>query len=233
MLYSRKMLAYAGPLLGILFIAWSTTNNTTGAEDWNFFNKVYVGVLIVLGFYQAANTLSEHKTADGRQSSLTVPASDTEKFISAWLYSGPIFLIVYTIAFFILSWIVTGTVGIFGIGGIPAFNPVEGNVLPHIKFFFLVAQPVGLLAAIAFDRYPAAKIVGSLLAVALGLGAIAALTVRIVYREAFEGIFTPVGNVQMNDTQLALNSDSPLVLLLLLGLTLLAATYFKFQEKSV
>lgn len=209
-------------------------NDTSGGgTDKNFFNAVYIVVLLALGFYQAANTLSEHKTADGRQSSLTVPASDTEKFIASWVYSGPLFLIIYTLAFFILSWVMTGIVGIFGIGGFPAFNPFEGEVFKNIRFFFLVAQPLGLLAAIAFDRYPAAKIFGSLMVVALGLAALAALTIRIVYREAFEGVFTPVGNINMGEPQFAMNSDSPLVLLLVFGLTMLAATYFKFQEKSV
>ena len=231
MLKGRTMLAYLGPLLGILFIAWSTSHDSN--SNPNYFNTVYVILLIVFGFYQATTTMSEHKTADGRQSSLTVPASDTEKFMSAWMYSGPLFFILYTLAFFVLTWVVTGILGMFGVGGVVAFDPTNESVLKNIKFFFLVAQPLGLLAAIAFDRFAAGKMIGSIMAIAFGLAALAAVTVRIVYRDAFEGFFTPVGNVNIGDPQMAVTSESPLILLLVLGTTLLAATYFKFQEKSV
>jgi len=67
------------------------------------------------------------------------------------------------------------------------------------------------------------------------LAAISVLTVRIVYRHAFTGFFTPTGmdNINIGNPNMALSSDSPLWLLLAFGLTILAATYFKFQEKSV
>ncbi len=231
LLNGRKWFAYLGPLLAILFIAWSSSHDDN--SNPNYFNTVFSILLIVFGFFQASTALSENKTADGRQSSLTVPASDTEKFLSAWLYSGPIFLVLFTLAFFVLTWVVTGILGLFGIGGVVAFDPTHESVLSMMKFFFLIAQPLGLLAAIAFDRYAAGKMIGSIMAIAFGLSALAAITVRIVYRDAFEGFFTPVSNINMGEPQMAVTSESPLILLLVLGTALLAATYFKFQEKSV
>ncbi len=234
MLYGQKLWAYPGPLLGIMFIVWSMSDKSyTEGSASNFLNSLYIVVLIVLGFYMSAHVLSEHKTADGRQSSLTVPASDAEKFIASWFYSGPLFMLVYTVAFFFLSWVMTGILGIFGIGGFPAFNPFEEVVFKNITFFFLVIQPAGLLAAIAFDRAVIPKAFGTLLAVALSLGALGILTFRIVYRDAFEGFFTQVGKLNVDGANFSVNTDSPFVLLLVLGLMLLAATYFKFQEKSV
>ena len=234
LLYGRKFLAYPGPLLGLMFIVWAMSDkSSSGGVESNFLNTLYIIVMMIIGFYQAAHMLSEHKTADGRQSSLTVPASDGEKFVSSWLYSGPVFLIAYTVVFFLLSWIMTGILGIFGFGGFPAFNPFEEGVLKNIKMFFLVIQPAGLLAAIAFDRAVIPKAFGSLLAVVLGLGALGIFTFRIVYREAFEGFFTQVGKIQADGDMLSVTTDSPFILLFVLGLLLLVATYFKFQEKSV
>jgi len=233
LLRGRSWLVYLGPLLAILFLAWSTSHDSN--SNPSYFNSVYTILLVVAGFFQATITLSENKTADGRQSSLTLPASDTEKFIGAWLYSGPIFLVLFTIAFLILTWVVTGVLGIFGIGEVVPFDLSQGEIWKAIKTFFFIAQPLGLLAAIAFNRFAAGKLFGYVMGIVGILAALTVLTVRIVYRHAFTGFFTPNGvdNINIGNPEMALSSDSPLLLLLAFGLTILAATYFKFQEKSV
>jgi len=233
LLRGRNWLIYLGPLLAILFIAWSTSHDSN--SNPSYFNSVYAFLLIAAGFFQATTTLAENKTADGRQSSLTLPASDTEKFIAAWLYSGPIFLLLYTAAFLVLTWVVIGILGLFGIGGVVPFDLTQASVWQMIKTFFLVAQPMGLLAAIAFNRLAAGKMFGYVMGVVGILAAITVLTVRIVYRHAFTGFFTPNGvdNINIGNPNIAMSSDSPIWLLIAFGLTILAATYFKFQEKSV
>jgi hypothetical protein len=234
LIHGRSLLGYLGPTFILLFFVWMGTQDEADVNGTiSFFNNVFSALLLLLGFYFSSTILKEHRSDDGLQASLTLPASDTEKFASAWLISGPLFLGMYTLAYYLVSLVFIGLSAAFNLASIEGFNALAPEVLNSVKFYLLFVQPVALLGAIIFNRYAGVKTIGVLIGVAFLLAGLALLTFRIVYRNYFDGLFTVSGNIQFDGPPLHLNPDSPFTVLIPIAVILLAATYFKFQEKSV
>ncbi len=236
MLHGRSLLSYFGPTLALLLGAALLSGNfaAEGGEP-SFFIKIYNLALIVAGFIWAASSLPENKTPDGRQSFLTLPASDAEKWLGTYLYSGPAFFVVYTLGYLILT-LVTGLVlAVFQLGVPPAFNPFSAEMGEGIATYFLIVQPIGMLGAIVFDKSASAKTVGAALLVQAALAFIGLLVFRIVFHEYFSGFFTvDADSFNFEGDGININlEDYGWWAGAALGLYLLTVAYFRFQEKEV
>ncbi len=236
LLHGRRILMYFGPVLAILFIsAVSGGDEVEAGEVRNLFASIYGPILIIAGFIWAASSLPENATPDGRQSFLTLPASDSEKWLGVYLFSGPAFYLVFTIGYFLLSTVVSLIVGSTGMQAPALFNPFGSQIDPVLTYF-LVVQPIGFLAAIIFNKTAAAKTIGVLIAASFALGLIGVLIFRIVFHEYFTGVFTLDGNsldFQGENPFASSLTDYGWWIAALTGVYLLTVAYFRFHEKEV
>ena len=223
------------PMLALLATAFLGGGNE-GADGQSFFPVWYGFLLLLGGYFVACKVLREHATADGRQSSLTLPASDTEKWLAAYLWSGPMTLAAVTVVFWLASLLVNGLVAAAGLTPYPPFDVFSESTWWVASAYLLLVHPIALLGAIAFDTKVAAKTGAVFTAVAAALGLLAVLTFRIVFAEYFEGFFTPGGNIEFaGESPFAIDPVWGLGRLpeVVFALLLLSAAYFRFHEKEV
>ena len=236
LLYGRKTFVWLAPALLVLLVTMFPSAKSGDAGDGNFFAAWYGFLLLLGGFFATCNVLRENKTADGRQSFLTLPASDTEKFAANYLWSGPIFFVGVTVAFWLASLVANALVGSMGYPGYEPFDLFSTSTWWVVSAYFLLVHPLAFLGAIAFDTAVAPKTGGVLLATLVALGLIASLTFRIVFAEAFDGFANMTQPVEFaGENPFAVDpvwgfGHVPEALFALL---LLTAAYFRFHEKEV
>ena len=229
LLHSPKLLAYFGPMLGILFL---NTLASGGDQEGIPVFTVWFGVFLLAGgFIFTTGSLPELSSPDGRQEYLTIPASNTEKWLSTWIYSGPMFLLVFSLTYCLLTLIVQAILGFFNLGNAVRFDLFTQSTWEIVKGYLLIVHPIAMLGAITFNRYAFAKTAGSIMVILLGFAALVTLTIRIVYHDKFRGFFTPIGDINANP--MFNYETTPWWMLGITLVVLLAASYFKFQEKEV
>ena len=236
LLDSRGSLAILGPAFLVYVFAAVTTANDLEQGSGAPFALIWYGIFLLgIGYFASSNVISELSTAEGRQAYLTLPASDTEKWLSAWLFSGPIFLIVFTLLYGLVTVLVNALLGIWAAPKL-AFDPFGDGALHLMQIYLLGINPVALLGGIVFNRFAFAKTAGIAAAVSVAFGLLTMLTVRIIYNDHFTGFFTPVGdgpNVHVDNPFEASGIGSAWVTIAVATTLLLAASYFKVQEKEV
>ena len=237
LLYGRKTFIWLAPALLVLVgTAYLNAGSDAGGGNDTPFFAVWFGFLILLGgYFVTCSVLQEHRTADGRQSSLTLPASDSEKWLASYLWSGPIFFLAVTAAFYLVSVLVNALIGALGYAPFASFDLFSASAWWTVSAYFLLVHPIAFLGAITFDTAVAPKTGGVLFAALFALGLIAALTFRVVFAEFFEGFFSASkvefagGNPFAVDPVWGFGHvPEPLFALLLL-----TAAYFRFHEKEV
>ena len=242
LLQRQALLRGRGNLVGLglpllVLIATAFFNSSDGPGEGSPFFAVWYGFFLLLGGYFAVcKVLKEHATADGRQSSLTLPASDTEKWLAAYLWSGPITLVAVTVIFWLATLLANGLVTAAGYPPHTPFNPFAESTWWVVSAYLLLIQPVAFLGAIAFDTKVAAKTAAAISIVVVALGLIASLTFRIVFHEAFDGFASMTRPVEFADgNPFAVDPVWGLghVPEVLFALLLLTAAYFRFHEKEV
>lgn len=232
MLHGGAFLLSVGVAALLLLLAAFIHGGGDTGGDGPFFLVTYGLAIIVGGFLYAGGALSEFRTADGRQSFLTLPASDTEKWLSVWLLTGPAFVCVVTLAFWLWSLLINV---LFAASAWPGFIPFDVFAEPTgeiVLAYLLLVHPLALLGAVWFDRRPRMGVIGVVTAALFGCALVAAITFRIVYREYFTGLFSVEGPLHSEGPQtITAGLDDLGTAIACLGL--LAASYFKFQEKQV
>ena len=235
LLHGKSVLPYFGIALGVLYLN-ASTHGEDSYENNSFFQIWYAVFILLGGFIYAASCLPENKTAEGRQTWLTLPASDSEKWLASYVYTGPLFFLVGTIIYWLLSLILRATAGIFHINP-GTFNPFTTWVTEWeiVASYFLLVQPLGLLAAIVFNKGAWIQMPGVIIAYIAAIAGLVALTFRLVFYDMFTGFWTPIDgvNLQLREPDILDKDEHQLLLTVVFGLFLLTVSYFRFQEKEV
>lgn len=116
-----------------------------------FHEYAFLVVLVVGVSWFGAGIWSDLNTSQSRQGFLTIPASLTEKYLSKFLISGPIFIVVIAIAYQLFSWVCNAAAGILGM----EYDAFELFTLQNGTFilFTLVLHPANMLVGIWFNRF--------------------------------------------------------------------------------
>lgn len=235
LLHGRSLLAYLGPTLAVLFI--NALSHGESYEEYKFFEVFYIIFLLVGGFIFATSCLPENKSPDGRQAFLTLPASDGEKWVASYLYAGPFFFVAGTLGYWLLTLIVQAVLAIFSAEVPSGFNPIAAFAQDDtFVVYWLGVVPLGLLAAILFNRGAWIKMIGVVFAIALAIAAFAALTFRIVFYKFFTGFWYMPDNAGLRldgPSEIFDPEDHAFLTTAVLGLFFLAVSYFRFHEKEV
>lgn len=226
----------AGGMLVVLgFIAYLSH----GAPSLNVQGVLFTLFLPAAGSFFASTVFAQF--SDKRQASgaLLLPASHLEKYLVAWLYSLPIFLLVFVPLFYLVDAIVVH------LGAAPGQAPELLNVLNDhaqlrsILWFLAMLHAVGLWGAIFFEKMHFVKMAFALFVL---MGIVSAFNFRVLKSLLGTDVrFTPPFTVAdfmeagtpytlpLPDAQAAWLGFVPLALAGLLWL----AAYFRLTEKQL
>ena len=226
----QQILIAAG--LFVLGLLLSVGDDDPG--DGQYYVVYYVLLTLTGGFVFTVRSLSQLATDEGRQTFLTLPASDTEKWLATYLYTGPLFFIVFSVVYWLVTVVTSLLLGAIGWAAPAPFDLFTANTLEHGAVYLATVHPTALFGAIAFNRRPQLKTIGLVVAAVFATVAVTALAVRTVFHDHFTGFFTqvdPGANLNVNVDPI----EQPYwwVVLAVLALLMLAASYFRFHEKEV
>ena len=231
LLRSGRLLGTWGPVALGFLLACALADGDEPGTDAPFFTVWYGLILLIVGSFRTARSLPWMREADGRQTYLTLPASDAEKWLTTWIATGPVLLVGLSLAYWLSTALANLLIGAVGWPTYLPFEPFSGAVGWIALTYLALVQPAFLLGAIAFNRHAHAKTIGIAFAALFGVVLVALTTVRIVFADQFDGFFSPRGNINAGP------ESPPEALAWALGalttVALLAASYFKFEEKQV
>ena len=194
------------------------------------------GVLCILfllgaGSFFASSVVGQFGAGRRAALALTLPASQVEKYLVAWLFSLPIFLVVFVATFYTADWLIVHV----GSQPQPLLNVFSEKALP-VLLIYLVVHGVALWGSIFYQRLQFVKtaFVGLLVAVVVGFANYRSL--KLLLGEEL-GSAIPLGDVHLqNGTLLNLpeTQDHWLVVVpLALAALLWAAAYARLTEKQI
>ena len=197
---------------------------------------LYFFGLMGSGFFFASAAFRQYGAGSQAATALTLPASQLEKYLVAWLYSLPVFVVVFTAAFFAADWLIIQLSALSGPVG-QLVNPMEGGEgLRYMLLLYLLVHSVALWGSIYFSKLQLVKTACAGLAalVVLFVGNYAAMNVMISTEVKFSN---PFGGVVLPESRpIILPADQtwwlPLLLLALAAL-LWVASYFRLTEKQL
>lgn len=232
LLYAQRALTLWGPVAIVIALTAFVAEGDDAGSDASFFTVWYGAALLAVGYLATGRALPEFSEADGRQSYLTLPASDAEKWLATYLTTGPILVVSLTTGFWLLSTLLSVLTGYLGVATYEPFDPLGEATGKVVLVYLILVHPIALLGAAAFNRHAWGKTLAVGFASLLALASVAALAFRIAYRDYFDGWISRAAHLEgpVEGTLTAGFEDAAGVAF---GLALLAASYFKFQEKHV
>jgi hypothetical protein len=170
----------------------------------------------------------------GRQAALalTLPASQLEKFLLAWLISLPLFLVVFVADFYLADWLVMHLVS----PKVSSLMPLlDGHEVPGLRFF-LALHGLALFGSIFFPRLAFVKTAFLTLGVAVLVGVVN-FQVLNSWLGGNLGMAIPFGAASVQGAGPLLLSEAQerwlVALPLALAVLLWAAAYARLTEKQL
>jgi hypothetical protein len=193
---------------------------------------LFIMFLLGAGSFFTSTVLAQFGVGSRAALALTIPTSQLEKFLVAWVFSLPVFLVVFVASFYLADWLV---LSVFRENE-PLVNIFAKSGTAYVLAIFLVLHGVALWGSIAFKGLQFIKTAFLFFALALGVGILNFQWLRAMFGNTVQ-MALPLGTVHMhNSPALSLTeSQEHLILLpLLLLIPLLwVASYARLTEKQL
>lgn len=198
----------------------------------------FVILMLISGSLFTSTVFTDYGIKNRAISVIILPASSFEKFLVGWLYSYPIFMLVYTGVFFLLLY-VFGHLGHWPGAHFHYMSLSQPNMYMAL-IIYSVLHSVSLFGAIFFNKLHFIK-TGFLFFIGYGV----LLVANTIYLKAITGLnlaklAMPFGflNFDINGKYYSINpkSDSNVIILAVLltaSALIWVAAYFRLKEKQV
>lgn len=217
--------------IGILFLlllfnmVWDKELSTSE------FSGVFGLIYFILGVVLTFSIFKEIHGQNSNQLYLTLPISPTERLTSIWLTT----VVIYTIAFTILGFVIGELAILFGSLLFGAdYTPLApfSESYWHIVKAFVFVQPLFMLGAIAFKKNRIGKTILCFVLVILFF-AIVNMVIYTLLNYDYQ-VFgnEPLGTVAMEKAKNEFSLTGKWLLMIIVGPTMILATYFKLVEKE-
>jgi len=224
----RVYLMSIGVLAGVLVLCGAFLLIVTPeALDPGFQTASYLILLFIAGGIFTSTVFTEYGEKNRAVPALTLPATAFEKFLVGWLYSYPIFLVVYTCIFYL------ALLGLRSLRHMPAGRhiivfSIGQPEMPVSWVMFTVIQSLALFGAIFFRKLQFIK---------TGFAFFITLAVLVLCNSLFLKIITGV-TFYIGDKNYSIGTGSEESVLILVLLTVVAAliwvaAYYRLKEKQV
>src|SRR5579872_553873 len=179
----RTYLMAVGILFGFLVLSGAFLLFLVGeTADAAFQIASYVIILFIAGGLFTSSIFSDYGNNNRAIPALTLPATSFEKFLVGWMWSFPIFLVIYTAVFYLAVW------------GLNSLQPPANG---HPPVFFRLWQPQMVVPLVFFIEVHALALFGaiffkSLQFIRTGFSFFLALALTFVLNTIFLKILTGV-----------------------------------------
>ena len=212
------------------------------AEDHDFedFHGIWYPIVLLGGGYLFTSaSFSELNKASSRMGYLSLPASTFEKFLSKFLITNLGFILFTTLAYGLFALISNSiSQSYFGFT-FQEFNPFR-EYYPIILIVYITTHSIFLLGAITYNRFAIFKTFLSIVAIYFILAAIIYFGVRIIFHDAFDGMFSVRNNILYHPSdqlkefvEHSLPKIAQFISYFIIVPLILAAGYFKLKEREV
>jgi len=171
-----------------LFIAVVNRNDTVDDFELSPTIITYGLFLLIGGLIYSSRAFREFAKVPSRAEYLSLPASSLEKVLVKWLYTGPIFLVAFTLLFWILASLFMPFIS--DLRGYEFSSPLFVTIpFWNLVGIYSVVQTIFIFGSITFNKVPAVLTVISIMLIALIALLICAIFFRMVWAEYFEGLY--------------------------------------------
>jgi len=155
----------AGVLLGGMLAVMGFLAYVGGGLSQDQQEILFALFLLAAGTFFATTVLAEFGAGSRAALALMLPASQFEKYLVAWVFSLPLFLLLFVVDFYLVDWLV------ISLSSAPdtVTSVFTAEILSSLAGIFLVVHGVALLGSISFRRQQFIKTSFLLFAVVVGL----------------------------------------------------------------
>jgi hypothetical protein len=205
--------------------------------DRGFQSAVFVGFMLLAGTIFTSTVFADFGDKKKAVTTLTLPASQFEKYLVAWLYSYLLFVMVYSTAFYLIAYF---AVNIKHFPGHPA-EIINIFRRPISEMFLLYAflHSIAFLGAIFFEKLHFIKtafvfFISLAIFILINKGILSILLEKDVMPTALFGNLRLMDNGHDVDINLT-RQDDPFLLCVIAVLTVIIwlAAYYRLKEKQV
>jgi hypothetical protein len=223
----------AAVLLGGMLVVMGFLSYMSGGIGHSGQGILFILLLMGAGSFFTSTVLGHFGVGSRAALALTLPASQFEKYLVAWVFSLPVFLVVFTADFYLADWLVLS----LSRGDSTLFNVFsDSEAITTIFLVFLVLHGVALLGSIGFRQYQFIKTAFVFLLAAAVLIFINYQVMKGVIGPEFK-MAMPLGSINLsNGPSLSLPDEQsrPIMLPLLALIPLLwLAAYARLTEKQL
>ncbi len=149
----QSTLIFFGVLTGVILLnGWLTHYDSQDPSQDILFHPRWYGILfMIIGLFQTASVYGEFKRSATLQEYLLLPASTFEKWISRWFRSLPLYIITFTVAYWIASLVLNIVLYATTKAMLPFFNPFQAPIFELWKWYVLM-HSVFLVGAVHFNK---------------------------------------------------------------------------------
>lgn len=181
----KSGLIFTGVLVGLLSLFGAMAMMDSGPTDGNFHLTWYGIYLFGFGLFHTGGVFTEFSQTSTRQDYLLLPASNLEKWLSRWLRTLPLYLIGYTLIYWIASWIMN-LICFIAFGEIHSvFNPIQTEIM-DMWMIFIVAHAILMIGAIHFNKNATIKTALTLLILLTAISFIGSVTAWALFQSLVE-----------------------------------------------
>ena len=223
----------AAVLLGGMLVVMGFISYLTGGLGVQTQSIFFILFLLGAGSFFTSTVLGQFGIGSRAALALTLPASQLEKYLVAWVVSLPVFLVVFVADFYLADWIIMRLSQVSG----PLVNVFAySNATPAVMVVYLVLHGVALWGSITFRQLQFIKTAFLFLAVAVVLIVINYQVMKGVIGPDFK-MALPLGSINLSTGPALTLPDAqakPLLLPLLALIPLLwLAAYARLTEKQL
>jgi hypothetical protein len=207
--------------------------------DTGMQTAMFIVLLLIAGTLFTSTVFSDFGDKGKAITAIILPATSFEKYLVGWLYSYPIFMLVYTLAFYLV---------LFALGTIRHWQPnqhfnmlnLNQDSIRFVVVIYSVLHAISIFGAILFKKLQFIKtgfsfFIGYILVVLLNtlfLRAITGLNL-VKFAMPYGYLNFDVGNVYYSVSDKGKTSVALMIVLLLVAVLIWMAAYFRLKEKQV
>lgn len=185
----KTALILTGVLTGVLILNGLIAHMDHSSSHTDFHMTWYGLFFLLLGFFHTGSAFREFAQPATRQEYLLLPASSLEKWTSRWFRTLPLYLIVFTMIYWLASWVMNLAVLIAFKEILIPFNPLNTNYLVYWKIF-IVVHAILMIGAVHFNRVAAFRTTLVIMAFLTVLGILGTMTTWLFFHDwANQGVF--------------------------------------------
>jgi hypothetical protein len=194
-------------------------SSTSQFNDWNF------RIIFICGFIFTSMFFSEFRNTPKAMFYLSLPVSNFERLLVAWLLTSPILVIVSSLILYI-----TNVLGVFiATGNYLNIQPFFTTEYFHSILNYMLIQPIFLFGSVVFKKNNFLKTVLSIIGTFVFLILYSMINARFIL-----GSLGGAHNIHINFNQYSLIGNSLFLYSWILLLPFfLIVSYFKLKEKEI